>query len=227
MPWPKGRRLTDEHRAKIGRPGQVRAPMPLEARARQAATARANNAKQRMSIEPCRDEDGNIIKVIPLTCGKVALVESDYEWLMQWKWEYNQTTGIAIRRDFSQGRAKPICIAMHRLIMNAPAELVVDHINHNRLDNQRSNLRLATVAENCRNQMAYKNSRSTSQYKGVYWHKCSRKWHARIKVNYKDIYLGGFTDEHAAALAYDRAARQHHGEFACLNFPYVEHTNDC
>ena len=101
--------------------------------------------------------------------------------------------------------------------MEAPDHLFVDHIDHNGLNNRRSNLRLCTTAQNARNVFSYKGS--TSKYKGVCWYKEGRKWAAKIKLNNKAYHLGLFEDETEAAIAYDKKARELHGEFGCLNFP--------
>ena len=105
-------------------------------------------------------------------------------------------------------------LSMHVLLMGRP---MVDHINHNGLDNRRSNLRSATHAQNNANQRPRKGG--ASQYKGVYLKKKTGKWRARIKVDGRDLHLGYFFDEAAAARAYDAAARQAFGEYAYPNFP--------
>lgn len=102
----------------------------------------------------------------------------------------------------------------------------VDHINHDRLDNRIVNLREATEAENKRNSLL--RSDNTSGFKGVCENrKRINKWQASIKVNKKLIFLGNYPTPELAAIAYDRAAIRHHGEFACTNFPAAlpENTN--
>lgn len=93
----------------------------------------------------------------------------------------------------------------------------VDHVNLNRYDDRKQNLRLATCPQNCSNQG--KRSDNTSGYKGVTWHKVIGKWIAQIASNKKHSHLGTFTDPIEAAKAYDKAAKELHGEFARLNFP--------
>ena len=109
-------------------------------------------------------------------------------------------------------------IRMHREIMKAPAGLVVDHRNSNSLDNLRSNLRIATQGENTKNRRKTK-SKTSSQFRGVYFDRHAGRWASRIKSNGKDIWLGLYDKEIDAAKAYDAGAKKYHGEFAHLNFP--------
>jgi hypothetical protein len=103
---------------------------------------------------------------------------------------------------------------MHRLILTAPSELQVDHINQNRLDNRRDNLRLATRSQNnAHRRMMPSNS---SGYRGVNRHK--QQWEARIKYQNQRIYLGSFANPEDAALIYDAAALLLFADFAKLNF---------
>jgi hypothetical protein len=108
-------------------------------------------------------------------------------------------------------------VRLHRLIMNAPDGLLVDHRNGDGLDNRRANLRLATRAQNQYNKRKRKNA--TSRFRGVYFHKEHRKWAACLIVAGKKIWLGYFDSEIEAAKAYDEAAKKYRGEFACPNFP--------
>lgn len=77
---------------------------------------------------------------------------------------------------------------LHRLIMNCPKSMEVDHINNNPLDNRKTNLRICTHKENLKNMSLSK--RNTSGYKGVSWYKRYNKWKVRIVYNGKDIHLG-------------------------------------
>lgn len=104
---------------------------------------------------------------------------------------------------------------LHRVIMNAPPGVEVDHINGDTLDNRRCNLRFATSTQQKCNQRP---RGGTSKYKGVGWHKRDRKWRAQITYHGKQISLGYFDGELGAAFAYDVAARILFGEFARLNF---------
>ena len=95
---------------------------------------------------------------------------------------------------------------------------VVDHINGNPSDNRASNLRSASQSENMRNVKV--RSGSSSRYLGVSWHKASGKWVAQLRAkDGKRFHLGTFSSEEDAAMAYDTAARSHHGAFARPNFP--------
>lgn len=105
------------------------------------------------------------MKEIPLTKGKIALVDdTDYDWLIQWKWHAWTAKGkwFAISQEKEGHKMK-----MHRLIMNAPDGLQVDHRNHNGLDNRRENLRICTNTENSRNRRIRRDN--TTGFKGVHW----------------------------------------------------------
>ena len=161
-------------------------------------------------------------KLIPLTQGKFATVDSgDYEWLSQWKWHYNK--GYAMRRihiGMEDGKQKLSFILMHRLIMTEfiTHELnQVDHIDGNRSNNCRLNLRVVTRKQNAKN-LTTRSNNFYSQYKGVTYSKRQKHWRARITSDKVVYFLGCFSKEIDAALAYNIAAKKYHGEFACLNF---------
>lgn len=158
-------------------------------------------------------------KEIPLTRGQIALVDDeDYEYLNQWKWcaQYKYKCGnyyvvrAARKEEYIDGKGR--LILMHRIILNAPKGIQVDHINMNTLDNRKQNLRLATSAENQRNRKIFVNN--TSGYKGVHWKKQAHRWVATITVNNKDIHLGYFDTPEEAYEAYCKAAKYYHGKFA-------------
>lgn len=158
---------------------------------------------------------------IPLTQGKHAIVDpDDFDWLSTHKWYAVRRSGTfyaARAGPRRKGKAKPV-ILMHRRILKVGRGMVVDHINHNGLDNRRANLRPATLAKNSRNRRKFKTAGHYSKYKGVTWYKSKKKWAALIMANRKSKFLGYFDDEIEAGRAYDAAARERHGKFAALNF---------
>lgn len=159
-------------------------------------------------------KDRLMTKQIELTQGKVALVsDEDYEWLILWKWHYS--AGMAVHNGPKARGRQPKCL-MHRLIMDAPAGMVIDHINHDTLDNRRCNLRICTHAENIRNGLRPKNN--TSGFKGVFWERCANRWRARATLDGQSYHLGLFRDPADAARAYDAFVREHFKEFALCNF---------
>lgn len=110
---------------------------------------------------------------------------------------------------------RQVKVFMHRLVNETPKGMHTDHINGDKLDNRKSNLRTCVHRENQRNRG--KAVRTSSKYKGVYWHGRDQKWVSRIVNKGKKIHLGYFDNEVDAALAYNEAAKQMFGEFARLN----------
>ena len=161
------------------------------------------------------------MKEISLTQEKVALVDDeDYERLSKYSWQYEKRKGMARRLARFPEVLVPTAIAMACEILQT--RKLVDHKDRNPLNNQKSNLRLCTDAQNQQNKK--KSEGTSSKYKGVYFRKYNKKWQAYI--GFQDIFggkgrtqLGTFSIEEDAARAYDKAARQSFGEFACLNFP--------
>lgn len=151
---------------------------------------------------------------LPLSRGESALVDdADFDWLSRWKWCFN---GRYATRTEGIGEAK-VNIALHKFIMKTPPGFLTDHINGNRLDNTRANLRIVTPAQNRTNSAPWKNS--ISGLKGVYWHTTTQKWVVTVRnKERKQIYVGLFEDKILAARAYDKAALAIHGNIARLNF---------
>jgi len=144
----------------------------------------------------------------------------DYKRLRGYEWFATKkgSNSFYARRHSAGSKGKEKLIYLHHEVIKVPERMVVDHINHDGMDNRRANLRAATHSQN----MCHRRKRSgatQSKYKGIYWKKKNRKWQALITFEKKRIYLGHFRNEIDAAKAYDRAARKYHGEFACLNFP--------
>lgn len=160
------------------------------------------------------------MKEIILTQGKVALVDDeDFEELNKYKWyAYKSRNTFYAGRKLRLGVNKKRIVIMHRELLGLKdSKLKGDHIDHNGLNNQKYNLRIATNAENCKNQMPRKGF--SSKYKGVCWHKRDKMWNANIRINERQKHLGYFDNEIEAAKAYDAMAKLHFREFACLNFP--------
>lgn len=151
-------------------------------------------------------------KQIKLTKGwRTVVDDDDYDELSKHKWHY--CNGYAQR--YTGGRLHRKTLLMHRVITNAPAGYEVDHINRDRLDNRRCNLRICTRGQNQMN----KNTRrdNTSGYRGVVYHKRTKRWRANINAGGAGVHLGYFDSSADAARAYNAAALRFHGEFARLN----------
>lgn len=169
------------------------------------ATHRRKVAETGTYIEDLEDGTSRI----ELTQGGFALVDTqDVELVIQLLWRLG-THGYAVSKD---GRT-----LMHRLIMGAADGVQVDHINHDKLDNRRSNLRVVTRAQNAANQRKCKTKTTSSKYKGVCLHSSGR-WRAHIQANKTYTFLGYYPDEESAARAYDARALELWGEYAHLNF---------
>jgi len=103
-------------------------------------------------------------------------------------------------------------ISIHSLLMTPPKGMVVDHINGNRLDNRKCNLRVCTHAENSMNTKI--STANTSGFKGVSKSRSGKKWRARLTVNRKIAYLGVFDSKEEAHIMYCFGATHYFGEFA-------------
>lgn len=165
--------------------------------------------------------NARIMKEIQLTKGRVALVDDeDYDYLNQWRWHSRYDKGkFYVERMQTIGYKKRVGIKIHRLIMNCPPELQVDHRDGNPLNNQKSNLRICTNTQNQYNRDGF----GESPFKGVYFKKTKykNKVHvaivAQITIEGKVTHLGYFKTEKEAALAYNKMATLSFGEFARLN----------
>lgn len=181
------------------------------------------------------------MKIIPLSAGGgkykglyfAEVDDEDYDRVSQFTWQVGvskRNAQYALRSVYIGGgrkNNKKIAIMMHRFIMNVDDEsIIVDHRNHNGLNNQKYNLRACTKKENSRNRVSVRNS--TSKYIGVHRHvsryqtkagtKESVRWQATIGIGGRMISVGCFQNEDAAARARDAKAKELFGEFANLNF---------
>lgn len=161
------------------------------------------------------------MQLIPLSQCLHALVDDDdFAELSSVRW-HAVKMGTARRPLFYAARNVTISenrgrlLLMHRAIMNAPAGTVVDHKNHATLDNRKENLRLCTQGENMRNMRSGPNKHG---FRGIA-RSSPNRFSASICISGKSKYLGMFLTAEDAARAYDRAALDHFGEFAKLNFP--------
>jgi hypothetical protein len=159
--------------------------------------------------------------LVPVSGGRAwAKVDpDDYDTVMAYRWCLGRSGNR--RTTYAQRNAGGTTQAMHTFITGLAK---VDHVNHDGLDNRRVNLRDGSGCGNERNSRKSA-SRMTSAYKGVSWRAGGSKhgpgWEAHIRIAGRQVYLGKFVDERAAAEAYDIAAVEHYGEFACLNFATV------
>ena len=154
-----------------------------------------------------------------IAAGRVALIDdADYELVMQHRWNVKEE----VRNGLPHGpyamtsikvEGKTRIVLMHKMLTGWPR---TDHIDHDGLNNQRSNLRPATGSQN---QWNSRSGKGTSKYKGVDWDKKARKWRAGIRPSGVRRWLGNFACEEDAARAYDAAALELFGEYACVNFP--------
>jgi hypothetical protein len=159
------------------------------------------------------------MKRIPLTQNQYAIVDDeDYALLSQHKWfaqwdpktkSYRAARTLPFHND-KRGRQ-----LMHRLIMGEPKGRLVDHKNHDTLDNTRSNLRLCNNSQNSQNGRKQVNNRSG--FRGVTWHKRDKKWAVNITLNGKQRALGYYSNKIEAAATYNAAAAELFGEFANFN----------
>lgn len=143
-----------------------------------------------------------------------ALIDDkDYKKVNGNNWHIKKDKGMTYAETNIKVKSHYKLFTLHRLVMGIKN---VDHINGNGLDCRRKNLRRATQHQNIMNRRA--NKKSTSKYKGVSYHKITKKWNAQIQVNGNKINLGYFNSERQAGKVYNKRAKQLFGKFANLNF---------
>jgi hypothetical protein len=143
-----------------------------------------------------------------------AMVDrEDYPILSRYKWHLD-------RKGYVKSSVFGTTVKLHRMILNCPKNVQVDHINMYKLDNRKCNLRLCDNSSNQANTKKRKEvngKKTSSKYKGVHWRKDLGKWASRISYNNKRVHLGYYDCETKAALAYNFKANEIWGEFARLN----------
>lgn len=143
---------------------------------------------------------------------KILVSKEDYNNLKKYKWHINKTGYPATNIKIAKNKWKTMLL--HNFLFVTNHNMVIDHINCNKLDNRRENLRLCSRTENNRN--TFKKSK-INKYKGVGFDKRKNKFRARIMVDYQEIWLGYYKTEKEAAIAYNLAALKYFGNFANLN----------
>ena len=164
------------------------------------------------------------MKTIELSQGYVTEVDDkNYDRCMDGtKWQAEVVKckegffNVYAKRNLYIGNGKQTTQKIHRFILGiTDTKIKVDHEDHNGLNNQEYNIRVANDEENAQNRLLPSNN--TSGYKGVYWNKACQKWQAQIRVYGEQMHLGLFTDVLEATAAYDAAALRYHGKFAYTN----------
>ena len=158
------------------------------------------------------------MKKIILNNGIYAIVDNDdFKKVSKYKWRgvYSKksNTYYAARSTWDSLTKKKSTMRMHRLILKARKGEIVDHINHNGLDNRKSNIRIVDNSQNQCNRV--KRGDFSSKYKGVY--RCADKWRALICFNKIKYHLGVFIKEIDAAKAYNKKAKELFKEYAFIN----------
>lgn len=158
----------------------------------------------------------------------VLLDQEDWDKVKDYKWYLSKDGYVRTKIKDPKGRTRikngyvcAMCVDvnMHRLIMNTPKGWCTDHINGNKIDNRKSNLRICTTKQNARNRKPHYNNKSG--YKGVSPSgNRGKPWRAKIYLDGKTEYLGNFHTPEEAARVYDTRAKEEWGEFAYLNFPH-------
>jgi hypothetical protein len=163
-------------------------------------------------VRPCFSRDG--VGIVPLTKGLEALVDLvDLPHVSAFNWHALVTaTGHAYAMRSSVVSGKRTMVLMHRMLMNPPDGMVIDHINGNGLDNRRANIRICTQNDNMKNQVVHRTNKIG--LKGVYLPKDKKRYRATIQVAGQTVHLGFYDTAEEAAAAYRGASKALYGEFA-------------
>lgn len=161
-------------------------------------------------------QDNNSIEIfIPKVKNPLIININDLHIYHKYKWYYDKRDNRLFTGGGSRYGIKTIHI--YKLILDLKRHICIDHINGNRMDNRRCNLRVCSLGQNNINKK--KIQKFSSIYKGVFWAKDREKWRAQIKFKYIRRHIGTYDNEIDAAKAYDIKAKELFGEFAILNFP--------
>ncbi len=153
-------------------------------------------------------------KLINLTHRKYAIVDDeDFDILSKYRWHISDN-GYAKRSVGQRGSQR--FIRMHRVINNTPKGMITDHINGDKLDNRKANLRNSTKQQNSANSKVHNTNKSG--FRGVCFYKRDKNWKASIGFNGKSIHLGYFKTPEQASDAYVAKAKELFGEFVRVNY---------
>jgi hypothetical protein len=157
------------------------------------------------------------IKIIYGTKDEEILVSNeDYSLLSRHKWNVNA-------HGYARCSIGNVDVFMHKLIQPSKVSYVIDHINRNKLDNQRENLRAIHRSQNDFNQGKPKNN--TSGYLGVMYRKDRDCYYAQISINNEYFHIGSGLEKEEAAKLRDYIAWRARGEYAVFNFPDIDYNN--
>ena len=150
---------------------------------------------------------GKVTKIFT-SDGNIILIDTeDYDKIKKYCWSI-ATNGYVQSRDYDSNNSM---VLIHRVIMNAPKNKIIDHKNHNVLDNRKENLRLCNQYNNMANQNLSK--ANTSGYKGVYWSNEKDKWYVKIGYKNNNIHLGYFDNIEEAFKTRKKAEEEYFGEY--------------
>jgi hypothetical protein len=143
----------------------------------------------------------------------VLVDDEDLEKVLQFRWHI-ASSGYVVsdQRKMVNGHRKGKMVRLHRFLLAPNDDQIIDHINQNRLDNRRSNLRLATQSQNMRNRNAQSNN--SSGYKGICWVERIQRWRAYANLNYRQYSFGYHKTLQEALDAYNDNIESIHGEWA-------------
>jgi hypothetical protein len=152
------------------------------------------------------------MKQIVVSSSLIFVDDDDYERLMCFNWHIVKTNDWT---QYACCRIKGKAFQMHRMILDVQSGMIVDHKDHNGLNNQKSNLRICTVRQNAYNRIAL--HKNNTGYKGVHYDKYGDSYQVSIKSENVRI-RKRFKNLSDAARFYDEQARKLFGDFAYTNF---------